>query len=159
MGQLGSFGSIKLAKYGVISPRNPRGAVQPCTSSGVRSMTREISSRVFRRCFSCHCQLFHSSSETSAQGLGGSFIGSIAFANIPDDNPACGNGNDKLLMLGKHLPIPKFPENILSSLSDLEPFPQPIQLALPIDVSLIAFKMVQMQMVCPHLQTSLQNFA
>src|SRR5947208_2597769 len=70
MGQLVSSGSMRLAKYGVISRRNRSLAEMPWISSGVRLIIEESSSRELRRWLSCQRQLFQSLSGTSAQIIG-----------------------------------------------------------------------------------------
>ena len=67
IGSFGSFGSIRLMKYGVMSTRNFSGADSPSRSSSVSSRTCSISSRSLTRWLSCQRQSFHCSSGMSAQ--------------------------------------------------------------------------------------------
>ena len=67
IGSFGSSGSIRLAKYGVMSTRNLSSAVRPACSSSVRFRTAATSSSVLIRLLSCQRQSFHFSSGTSSQ--------------------------------------------------------------------------------------------
>ncbi len=66
IGSLGSFGSIRLMKYGVMSTRNLSGAESPSRSSSVSSRICSISSRSLTRWLSCQRQSFHCSSGMSS---------------------------------------------------------------------------------------------
>src|SRR5260221_10992104 len=71
IGQVGSFGSIRLAKYGVISRRKRFLAEMPSISSGVRWIKDDSSSSELSRWLSCQRQLVQSLSGTSALSAGG----------------------------------------------------------------------------------------